>query len=287
MCPTSGDISAVDWADVPPVDVLCGGFPCQDVSAAGKRAGLKDGTRSGLWSIFADAIDHLRPPIVIIENVRGLLNATAHRDMESTDTVVGNGTGRPVLRAAGAVLGDLADLGYDAQWATLAASAIGAPHRRERVFIVATASQSGGSAERFNTGRTPGAQTGPHPGNGLGDHHREQPDGLDLLPTPTTLDHVEKRTTHAGGNLTLQGALGGINAERLGITDLLPTPAAGNFNDGEDVAGWLARRDAVKECGRDKTHNGVHACWCGERWANDDLDYLFGHGHVNNDGTKR
>ena len=135
--PNLGDITKADWAQVEPVDVLCGGFPCQDVSAAGKRAGLRDGTRSGLWSVFADLIELLRPPIVVIENVRGLLSAKADRCVESGENVVGDGAGGPVLRAAGAVLGDLADLGYDAVWATVAASSVGAPHRRERVFIIA------------------------------------------------------------------------------------------------------------------------------------------------------
>lgn len=73
--PNLGDVSTVDWALVPRVHVLCGGFPCQDVSAAGKRAGLRDGTRSGLWHEFVRAIDELRPPIVLAENVRGLLTA--------------------------------------------------------------------------------------------------------------------------------------------------------------------------------------------------------------------
>ena len=115
---------------------------CQDVSAAGKRAGIKDGTRSGLWAVFADAIDALRPRYVVIENVRGLLSATAHRDMESDDAAMGDGSDRPVLRALGAVLGDLSDIGYDAVWATVAAADVGAPHRRERVFIVATATDA-------------------------------------------------------------------------------------------------------------------------------------------------
>lgn len=160
--PNLGDITAVEWGDLPAVDVLCGGFPCQDVSAAGKRAGIKDGTRSGLWAIFAEAIDALRPQYVVIENVRGLLSATAHRtvdddesgDMESVAAVVGNGAGRPVLRAAGAVLGDLATLGYDAQWTTVAAADVGAPHRRERVFILAADAASAGA--RDNVGRLRG-----------------------------------------------------------------------------------------------------------------------------------
>ena len=59
--PNLGDITTIDWRDVEPVDVLCGGFPCQDVSTVGKRAGLAPGTRSGLWSYMATAIEALRP----------------------------------------------------------------------------------------------------------------------------------------------------------------------------------------------------------------------------------
>ena len=310
--PNLGSVTDIDWATVPPVDVLCGGFPCQDVSAAGKRAGIKEGTRSGLWSVFAEAIDVLRPQWVVVENVRGLLSATAHRtevdderncicggldrwrglhrlgrqgeawegadvpgagdggnddpghrrvevaeravgrisaqlaqgygrlgvrvdvdssgvrctptastdcallenqigsstaglgggadqsrssseiewygsgmelaracrvrgdqdenaflerqgakcqscggflpsvaadsDLEPSKTALGNGGDGSLLRAAGAVCGTLADLGYDAQWATVAAADVGAPHRRERVFIVATAADREGGA---------------------------------------------------------------------------------------------------------------------------------------------
>ena len=95
------------------VDVICGGFPCQDVSFAGKRAGL-EGARSGLWREYARLVGELRPRFVIVENVPGLLNL-----------------------GMGAVLGDLAALGYDATWDCIPASAVGAPHRRDRVWIVA------------------------------------------------------------------------------------------------------------------------------------------------------
>lgn len=77
--PNLGDITAVRWSDVEPVDVLCGGFPCQDVSTVGKGAGLAPGTRSGLWSYMATAIEALQPELVVIENVRGLLSAPATR----------------------------------------------------------------------------------------------------------------------------------------------------------------------------------------------------------------
>jgi len=158
--PNLGDITTIDWTTVPPIDILCGGFPCQDVSTVGKRAGLAPGTRSGLWAHMATAIEALQPEWVVIENVRGLLSSLAirarsegdnngqrnprtatpetatSRDMESDPWHLGEPAARP-LRAAGAVLGDLADLGMDAAWIGLPASAIGAPHPRFRVFIVA------------------------------------------------------------------------------------------------------------------------------------------------------
>jgi DNA (cytosine-5)-methyltransferase 1 len=109
-----GDIAAMDWAPVPRVDLLCGGFPCQDLSYAGKRAGI-DGARSRLWSEYVRAISQLRPRYVLVENVPGLLT-------------------NPYM---GRVLGDLAACGYDAEWDCLPASAVGAPHRRDRVWIVA------------------------------------------------------------------------------------------------------------------------------------------------------
>lgn len=137
--PNLGDVTKVDWDDVEPVDILCGGFPCQDVSAAGKKAGIKDGTRSGLWSVFVEAIDALQPKVVVIENVKGLLSAKAIRNvhLESGSADVGARYDRP-LRAAGAVLGDLSERGYNAKWTTVPASDAGAPHRRDRVFILAT-----------------------------------------------------------------------------------------------------------------------------------------------------
>lgn len=113
---------------------------CQDVSGAGHRKGLRPGTRSGLWSHMAYAIEMLRPQRVVVENVRGLLSASAHSDVEPCEGCmdVATGKGKHPLRALGAVLGDLADLGYDAKWGSVRASDAGACHRRERVFVVAT-----------------------------------------------------------------------------------------------------------------------------------------------------
>lgn len=149
--PNLGDITTIDWASVPPVDVLAAGFPCQDVSLAGRRAGIAEGTRSGLWAHVARAISVLRPRIVVIENVRGLLSASADGDVEPCAWCVGDAGGEPPLRALGAVLGDLARLGFDAQWASVRASDVGAPHQRERVFLLAWPADTAGAG--LETGR--------------------------------------------------------------------------------------------------------------------------------------
>ena len=135
--PNFRDVSTVDWSAVEPVDILTGGFPCQDLSLAGKRAGMREGTRSGLWSEFFKAIEIIKPRLVVIENVRGILSASAHGDVEQCEWCVGDGSGEPSLRALGAVLGDLASIGYDAKWTGVRAADAGAPHNRFRVFIIA------------------------------------------------------------------------------------------------------------------------------------------------------
>jgi len=141
--PNYGDITKIDFTKVEPVDILTGGFPCQDLSIAGKREGIKKGTRSGLWLEFARAIKELEPRLVVIENVRGLLSAKAHSDLEPCEWCLGEGgSGEPPLRALGAVLGSLAELGYDARWTGLRAADAGAPHARFRVFITAYRSGS-------------------------------------------------------------------------------------------------------------------------------------------------
>ena len=158
--PNLGDITTIDWSQIEPVDILIGGFPCQDVSTVGKRAGIAPGTRSGLWAHMAAAIDALQPEWVIIENVRGLLSSPATRPaavgddheqrnprdatpdgatlrgMEPDPWHLGDDAARP-LRALGAVLGDLVDLRLDARWIGLPASLVGAPHQRFRTFALA------------------------------------------------------------------------------------------------------------------------------------------------------
>ncbi len=124
-------ILAKHWPDVPKfndvrtfnrsfinedVDLIAGGFPCQDISRVGKRAGI-NGTRSGLWSEYFRIICEFRPRYVLVENVADLL-----------------------LGGIGRVLGDLASIGFDAEWEVLPAAAFGAIHIRERVFLVGMAS---------------------------------------------------------------------------------------------------------------------------------------------------
>jgi DNA (cytosine-5)-methyltransferase 1 len=103
-------------ADLEPVDLICGGFPCQSVSLAGRRLAQSD--ERWLWPEFARIVRLLRPRFVLVENVTGLL--AGHGGM-------------------GDVLGDLAACGYDATWDCIPASAVGAPHLRYRVFVVAVA----------------------------------------------------------------------------------------------------------------------------------------------------
>lgn len=111
--PVYRDVRRLTGKRVGPVQVICGGFPCQDISAAGSRVGI-DGERSGLWGEYARLIGELRPSYAIVENVSALLG-----------------------RGLSTVLGDLAEIGYDAEWHCIPASAVGAPHIRDRIWIVA------------------------------------------------------------------------------------------------------------------------------------------------------
>lgn len=219
--PNLGDITAVDWARVESVDVLTGGFPCQDLSHAGKRLGLKPGTRSGLWSHMAYAISQLRPALVVIENVRGILSAPAHSDLEPCPWCLGDDE-NGALRALGAVLGDLAGLGYDARWAGVRASDAGAPHGRFRVFVVAEpAADAGGQGWRRARSEQPGAARRAWSADRAG--------RCGLLPTPRATDGTKGGPGQRGssGDLMLPSAVA-----------LLPTPAVNDMGDGKTSEAW-------------------------------------------------
>lgn len=108
------DVRKVGIGTLSTVDVVCGGFPCQDISVAGNMLGIQEGERSGLWFEMRRVVSELRPRFVCVENVSNLLAGDVGR-----------------------VLGDLAALGYDAEWECLSAAIVGAPHIRDRVFILA------------------------------------------------------------------------------------------------------------------------------------------------------
>lgn len=112
--PNLGDVNTIEWSEVERPDLICGGFPCQPVSVAGRRLAQDD--ERWLWPAFVAAVRTLRPRFVFVENVPGLLTA-----------------------GFGDVVADLAELGYDVDWECLPAAAVGAPHLRFRLFVVAHA----------------------------------------------------------------------------------------------------------------------------------------------------
>lgn len=233
--PNLGDITKIDWASVEPVDIITGGSPCQDLSHAGKRLGMKAGTRSGLWVSMLEAIITIKPKLVIWENVGGAFSAEATSEMEQCPGCVGDGTERPVLRALGRVLGDLTKAGYDAEWHSLRAADIGAPHGRLRVFVIAWPREAGkprldGRALVSNS-ESDGCET-----HGFASRPGTQVTGaahsFSLLPTPAVNDMgkaydpdswdewvAKQKANHGNGN----GHGKSLHIEAL---RLLPTPEA-------------------------------------------------------------
>lgn len=282
--PNLGNITLVDWSTVESIDILCGGFPCQDVSPAGRRAGLKDGTRSGLWAMFAAAIKALRPKVVVIENVRGLLSADGEewppevvaadaeaarlsrvvalinskikrairegwwhgeykqrKQFESTrlarlrDRALARFRtlrSRLVQRAIGTVVADLAYLGYDAQWTTISAASIGAPHKRERVFILAT-DTSGDGRPRINGG--PGIPSARGGRDGFARRSTGRSSAVEpaRFPSGDVFEYVEMPIIRTGGR----------NIEDVADA-LLPTPRR---SDGDGGANPLSRAERMDD----------------------------------------
>ena len=136
--PNYGNIKEIDWSRVPRPDVICGGYPCQPFSTAGKRRGTDDPRH--LWPWVRDAISNLRPRYAILENVRG------HLSMGGLQ-----------------VIGELAEVGYNAEWRVVSAAGMGAPHRRDRIIIVAYPNDTGKRTPRGNMeqqGETGSAERG-------------------------------------------------------------------------------------------------------------------------------
>lgn len=161
----TGDILRRDGISV---DVITGGFPCQDISVAGKQAGIGEGTRSGLWSEIVRLIGELLPRYVIVENVAALLSGPSEQ------------------RGGwfGSILADLAQLGYDAEWQNIPAAVMGAPHRRERVWIVAYPECKGRQGFVTNNGLL-GGEGETHPFSRYGSVERGRPVVSGSLPLRT------------------------------------------------------------------------------------------------------
>jgi DNA (cytosine-5)-methyltransferase 1 len=141
--PNLGDLTRIDWRTAESADIVAAGFPCQDISYNGLGAGIEKGARSGIWKNIVTGLRLLRPKLVIVENVA----AIRHRGLDR-------------------VLGDLAELGYYAVWTSIRASDIGAPHRRERVFILGYQREAAGilaaaNARSQRRPRRPGSDKAP------------------------------------------------------------------------------------------------------------------------------
>lgn len=152
--PNHGDIKKIKWEEVARPDVICGGYPCQPFSQAGKRRGEEDPRH--LWPWVREAISELRPRYAILENVRG------HLSMGGLS-----------------VIGELASIGYDAEWRVVSAASVGANHRRDRIVIVAYPSRKLGNGIKDHRGNS----TRPEEVSELADGSRSQdvayPDGCD------------------------------------------------------------------------------------------------------------
>jgi DNA (cytosine-5)-methyltransferase 1 len=142
--PNLGDLKQIDWSALAgQVDIITAGYPCQPFSNAGRRKGVED--ERHIWPWIIDGIRLVGPRLVVLENVRGHLR-----------------------RGFDVVLGDLAEAGFNAEWTTLRASDVGAPHRRDRLFVVA---HPDGQSAWWDSGTAPRPET----------EGRREPDGSDRL----------------------------------------------------------------------------------------------------------
>jgi DNA (cytosine-5)-methyltransferase 1 len=197
-------MSVGDWRRVEPVDVIIGGFPCQDVSSAGLRRGLT-GDRSGLWWCLRRAARVVRPRYLVVENVTGLL-----------------------ARGVDTVFGSLARLGFDAEWATIRASDIQAPHRRARVFIVAYPQRvADATSTRSQRRRPQQSRGGVESAASRLDRRPDAWRGWPARPGEPQHDWEPARTVPSRVAQSSMGAL----------TDGLPADVAGWYRAGHEAAG--------------------------------------------------
>jgi DNA (cytosine-5)-methyltransferase 1 len=235
--PNLDDITAVDWSVVEPVDIICGGWPCQPFSLAGRRKGADD--ERALWLEVARAVRMVRPRIVVLENVTAVLGPEFSRVADS-----------------------LAALGYDLAWTCLRASDIGAPHRRDRLFIAATDTAAGCKSNISNRGHETRFEIGAIIGAGDGDNERstaarvrqlgattrelaakrgDRP--VTLLPTPQAHDAQGPKTQEQIRTMRSRGP-GVRNLNETVVHELLPTPSSAD-GDGGHLSRSGARSDEL------------------------------------------
>lgn len=210
--PNLGDITEVDWSQVEPVDIITGGYPCQPFSHAGSRKGKND--ERHLWPYVRDALYALRPRYAILENVSG------HLTLGFAD-----------------VLADLTQIGWDAEWGTYRASDIGAPHRRERVFIIAHPSR--------------GARgTGSGWGNPESERATGSPAHVSHLVTDTInngLQHTSKRVyTRQGSDATTGHSGPATDTEGAGARCSIPTRGLPSQPRGSTGMDWGKYEPAIR-----------------------------------------
>lgn len=227
--PNHGDLITTDWSQVEPVDIICAGWPCQPFSMAGKRKGLDD--ERAIWPHIATAVRLVRPRYVVLENVTAVL-----------------------VREFGRVADSLAALGYDLRWTCLRAFDVGAPHRRERLFIIAANTErirrnSGISRPSFARVQTGGSsnRNGATVAHASGDgRHKGRPESagfvggsdaalsgdgpINLLPTPTA--QSAKHDADDRGPGTLDDFNLWSVAARIGRGELLPLASTQDQKEG-------------------------------------------------------
>lgn len=243
-----GDVHEVGAHNLEAVDVICGGFPCQPISQAGKQLGRAD--ERWLWPQFARIIRELRPRYVLVENVANL------RSMEHGGLM-------------GEVLGDLAASGYDAEWSCIPASAVGAPHRRDRIWIVAHRDRRDAPERGERADAPQGSRGGSHErGGGHDDAEREV----------TVLGAVEDPRSVADADRPGRGEQRGsiaVRAEQPAAECSGAFSGVGDTDDGRreqhlsgergvSVAHEAGRRGAESELGR--VLDGLSLGLDGHRW---------------------
>lgn len=194
--PNHRDLIATDWSTVEPIDVLCAGWPCQPFSLAGKQKGADDAR--AIWPHIARAVRVLRPRVILLENVAAVLRSEFGRVGDS-----------------------LAALGYDLRWTCLRAGDVGAPHRRERLFVVATDTHGTGCGDAQRNGHEKRSELASPQWRDVG--RRARAADVDLLPTPAAARSGRNQSPSPGA--AIRPSLDMIGA-------LLPTPNASDGSGG-------------------------------------------------------